>query len=244
MEFRDKYKERFENFIVEKFDLSLDDVWSIPSREGLVLTDGVHVFKCLTFLNEQSFLIELGLDAGGLSPELDKVHEGLLETRQSIFHSFFILKGLSESIGKYHPLRIISFDVYLSDDLIILRMPFVNISDYPGGYENEMVCMLRELKDMGWISVDMDPKNIKVVEGDPPRLLLLDIGYFYVPAYEELFDTMCRRAYVTLNFAGRSDIRSLLRKVNVDPTFSYLDDSEYHRHEFSRFYAAVMDGEP
>ncbi len=245
MEYRSRYESEIRELISQNFDLDAELLRTLPSKEGVILTDGSVVFKCLTLLNEHIDLLRFALrENPQVSPRLASIHRNFIETDQYILHNFLRLESLAEAIRKQKPKRIISLQAFRLQDYIVLKMPYVEVSNYEGGYEEEMISLMRELKEIRWVSTDMNPDNVKMQEtATGPGILLLDMGYFYVPFYEKLFQTMCRRAYVSMNFATGPNIKILLRSANKDTEFTFLEDSERHRKSFGEFFRKIDDEE-
>lgn len=237
---RENYKKELENLLEENFQIKKEDLKYINSSEGLIATDGDHTFKAITFLQERNELIKKGLKYADLPDERADTHLSLIDTRQTILHSYFLLKSLSESVKEYEPTKLLNFDVFLTENTVVLKSPCVNVSDYNGNRKDEMISLLRELNRMKWVCIDICPKNLKITKSN--ELLLIDIGYFFVPYYKDLFDTMCRRAYITMKFANNDDIKNLLRKSNENETFSYLKNSKKHRKEYDDFHSKIIEG--
>ena len=239
MECRYKYVDDIKRIIIDNFTFDEKSLFFLDSREGIILTDGQTVFKCLTLFNEHIELLKSSLsDKNVFSPQLKSIHESFIETGQYFLHNYFVLKSFAGAIRLGGSNRIMNFEVFKFDDYILLKMPYIEFTDYNGSYEEEIVHLIQDLKRIGWISTDMTPKNLKM-QKTPPRIILLDIGYFFVPYYEELFNTMCRRAYVIMNFANEPNVKELLRKANTDLNFSFLDDSETHFKQFQDFYRKI-----
>jgi len=240
MEYRSKYVDDIKRIIVDNFSIDEKSLFFLDSREGIILTDGKTVFKCLTLFNEHNDLLNSSLsDQNIFSPQLTSIHESFIETRQYISHNYFILESFAEAIRVGGSNRIMNFEVFKFDNYILLKMPYIEFTDYNGSHEEEMVHLIQDLKRIGWISTDMAPKNLKMQKKDHPQIILLDIGYFFVPYYEELFNTMCRRAYISMKFASESNIKELLRKANSDLNFSFLDNSEPHFKQFQDFHRKI-----
>ena len=240
MEYRSKYVDDIKRIIVDNFTIDDKYLFFLDSREGIILTDGKTVFKCLTLFNEHIDLLISSLsDKNIFSPQLTSIHESFIETRQYVLHNYFILESFAEAIRIGGSNRIINFEVFKFDNYILLKMPYIEFTDYNGSHEEEMIHLIQDLKRIGWISTDMVPRNLKMQKKDHPQIILLDIGYFFVPYYEELFNTMCRRAYISMKFASEPNIKELLRKANSDLNFSFLDHSETHFKQFQAFYSKI-----
>jgi len=127
---RENYKNKFIPILQSKFNVDLQVIKEIESKEGIIVTDGNKVYKCLTLLNEQQELISHSLNTNILSEELTDLHKSFLETNQLIVHFFLNLKALSEDIKKHKIKTVINFEVFLIDKFIIIVMPFANVSEF------------------------------------------------------------------------------------------------------------------
>lgn len=239
MEYRLYYESDLRIIISDKFNIDIDSLYKLDSCEGVLLTNENVVFKCLTFLNEQNDLIRYSIENNGfLSPNLRKLHESFIDTQQNILHNYFMLKALSESIKSRKVERIIDFEVFHIKNYIILKMPFIRFSDYTGKYEDEMIELMKELKLIGWVCTDICPKNLKILD-ESGKIMLIDIGFFFSPYYNDLFKTMCRRAFVSINFANSPQLKSLLRNANTDKELSFLSDDNDYINKYNKFYRKI-----
>jgi len=236
---RKKYKNELKEFLHDNFEVNKSDLSPIHSKEGIILTDGSHVFKAITFLKERDKLLKNYLNSINSKTERIETHLSLIDTKQTILHTYFQLKALSSSVKKYEPTKMLDFDVFLSENLVIIKTPYVDISRYKGNHEDEIITLLKELKEMRWICIDLSPKNLKLTQSNN-NLLLIDIGYFYIPYYEKLFKTMCRRAFISMKFACNPNVKHFLREANKDKSFSYLKDGDKYTEEFDNFYKGVV----
>ncbi|TET89634.1 MAG: hypothetical protein E3J35_09500 [Methanomassiliicoccales archaeon] len=217
-----------------------DTLDPIVSGEGIILKNGDKVYKCLTLFNEQTEMMKMALRSEiEISADLLSLHSSFLERDLHILHNYLRLKSLSESMKRSTPERIVDFDVFMADGYVFLVMPYVETTSYLGGLEDEIVSLLREFKSLQWITTDLTPKNIRLRREEPHRIIFIDIGYFFVPFYDELFETTCRRAYVCMNYATDPIVKDLLRSVNQDDGFRDFPNSEDHQESFAEFLTKV-----
>jgi len=236
---RKKYNNELKEFLHDNFEVNKSDLSPIHSKEGIILTDGSYVFKAITFLKERDRLLKNYLNSINPKSERIETHLSLIDTKQTILHTYFQLKALSSSVKKYEPTKMLDFDVFLSENLVIIKTPYVEISRYTGNHEGEIITLLKELKEMRWICFDFKPKNLKLTRSTN-NLLLIDIGYFYVPYSENLFKTMSRRAFISMKFACDPNVKHFLREANKDESFSYFKDRYKYKDEFDDFYKRVV----
>ncbi len=89
MEYRSRYESEIRELISQNFDLDAELFRTLPSKEGVILTDGSVVFKCLTLLNEHIDLLRFALrENQQVSPGLASIHKNFIETNQYILHNF------------------------------------------------------------------------------------------------------------------------------------------------------------
>jgi hypothetical protein len=239
MKYRLNYENDLKKIISDEFNIDIDSLYKLDSCEGVLLTNNTVVFKCLTFYNEQNDLIQYSIKNNSLlSPNLKTLHKSFIDTQQSILHNYFKLKALSESIKNHEVERIIDFEVFHLKNYIILKMPFVTFSDYTGEYEDEMIELMKELKHIGWVCTDICPKNLKILD-ESGKILLIDIGFFFSPYYNDLFKTMCRRAFVSIYFVNSPQLKSLLRNANTDKELSFLSDDNDYINKYNKFYRKI-----
>ncbi len=230
---RENYKNKFISILQSKFNVNVTLVKELESKEGIIVTDGNKVYKCLTLLNEQQDLISHFLNTNILSEELTDLHKSFLDTNQLIVHFFLNLKALSESIKRNKIKTVVNFEVFLIDKLIIIEMPFIEFSDFNSVNNKSIIAILQDLKKIAWLSLDFEPKNVKQLNG---KLIFLDIGLFFVPFYEDGFITMCKRAYITSHFFNSNNLKTYLRKAITEIDFSFLPDNINHQKQFITFY--------
>jgi hypothetical protein len=234
---RENYNDIFISILQTKFNVNLQQIKHIESKEGIIITDGNKVFKCLTLLNEQQDLIIHSLNTNAITKELIHLHKSFIETNQLIVHFFLNLKALSEAIKNNKIKTIINFEVFLINDLIIIVMPFVNITNFYDFDNKSIIAILKDFKKINWLSLDFEPKNIKQTN---KNLIFIDIGFFFVPFYEEGFKTMCKRAYMSLHFLNSSALKDYLRKAITEKDLSFLPNKIIHQKQFEIFYREVL----
>ena len=102
---------------------------------------------------------------------------------------------------------------------IVAVSDYVNGSKYCGGHTEEMLEFLRECRSVGIAVTNISPDNIIVSDSG---LKYVDFGRSIEPYTEVKFSNMCKRAYLTVKFSFRSDLKLLLHKTLVDVTFPEL----------------------
>jgi SAM-dependent methyltransferase len=84
---------------------------------------------------------------------------------------------------------------------------FIDGNDYNGGYLYELLELLRECKQNGFVLTNLWPSNIKV---GPQGLVYVDIGRSIVPYNDQLFHEMCKRAYLTYRWYFNPNLKKIL----------------------------------
>ncbi len=233
---RKKYEQILISILESKFNIDINNIQIMKSREGIIVTNGIKVYKCLTFLNEQQELISNSLKKSIITEELSLLYSDFLQTNQLITHFYLNLKALSESIKKDRIITIVNFDVFCINNLIIIEMPYLNISDFKYIDKSSIINIIKDFKKICCLSLDFEPKNIKQFDN---KLIFIDIGIFFVPFYEDGFKTMCRRAYITLHFFNSCNLKRYLRGAILDDELSFLPDSLLHKDQFNSFYKEI-----
>ena len=96
---------------------------------------------------------------------------------------------------------------------------YVKGSKYCGGHTEEMLEFLRECRSVGIAVTNISPDNIIVSDSG---LKYVDFGRSIEPYTEVKFSNMCKRAYLTIKFSFRPDLKLLLHKTLTDANFPEL----------------------
>src|SRR5208337_4263319 len=88
-----------------------------------------------------------------------------------------------------------------------------------GGRVTELLELLRECKRAGVVTTNLWPKNLIVSKNG---LVYVDIGRSIVPYQENLFNEMCKRAYLSFRWHFRSDLKELLTRSLSEPNMPEL----------------------
>ena len=112
----------------------------------------------------------------------------------------------------------------------VLVYPFETSEPYTGGHGPGMVELLAECRRYGVICRNLHPDNLRVVDG---RVRLIDYGSDIRPLESEReYTMMCRRAWLSYRWAGRADLKAIMRRALNDADIPELDG-------FGRFLKAV-----
>ena len=98
-------------------------------------------------------------------------------------------------------------------------MPFIEGQLYNGGRITDLLELLRECRKIGVITTNLWPKNLVIGKNG---LIYVDIGRSIVPYQENLFNEMCKRAFLTYRWHFRSDLKELLTRSIHEPNMPEL----------------------
>ena len=112
----------------------------------------------------------------------------------------------------------------------VLVYPFEASEPYSGGHGPGMVELLAECRHYGVVCRNLHPDNLRVVDG---RVRLIDYGSDIRPMEcEREYTMMCRRAWLSYRWAGRADLKAIMRRALNGADIPELDG-------FDRFHEAV-----
>ena len=112
----------------------------------------------------------------------------------------------------------------------VLVYPFEASEPYTGGHGPGMVELLAECRRYGVVCRNLHPDNLRVVDG---RVRLIDYGSDIRPLEcEREYTMMCRRAWLSYRWAGRADLKAIMRRALNGDESPELDG-------FGRFHEAV-----
>ncbi len=112
----------------------------------------------------------------------------------------------------------------------VLVYPFEASEPYTGGHGPGMVELLAECRRCGVVCRNLHPDNLRVVDG---RVRLIDYGSdIRSLKCEREYTMMCRRAWLSYRWAGRADLKALMRRALNGDKLPELDG-------FGRFHEAV-----
>ena len=112
----------------------------------------------------------------------------------------------------------------------VLVYPYETSEPYIGGHGPGMVELLAECRRYGVVCRNLHPDNLRVVDG---RVRLVDYGYDIRPLEREReYTMMCRRAWLSYRWAGRADLKALMRRALNGDEVPELDG-------FDRFHEAI-----
>ena len=113
----------------------------------------------------------------------------------------------------------------------VLVYPYEPSEPYAGGHGPGLVDLLVECRRFGVVCRNLHPDNLRVADG---RVRLIDYGADLRPLENEAeFTAMCRRAWLCWRWAGRADLKAIMRRALDDAGIPELDG-------FDRFHEAVL----
>lgn len=157
--------------------------------------------------------------------------EGLVYSDGSFAYKYFFSTRLQKKTGlldliaeklspDLHLKRIVTVDIIVREgNHVLLRMPLINGEKYTGGRLFEIIEFLRECKRVGIVTTNVWPDNLIIGQNG---LVYIDIGRSIAPYQENLFNEMCKRAYLTYRWHFRSDLKELLTKSLHEPNLPEL----------------------
>ncbi len=172
--------------------------------EGVVFTNEAHVYKVLDLLKRR--------------PNHDTVE--FLRNLQA-----------SDTVPRHVPPLLA---VEEQDGELIVAYPFEASEPYTGGHGPDLIALLRECKEAGFVCRNMHPKNLRVTA---TGLRLIDFGADLRPFTDAGYRSMAERAWLSWRWPHRQDLDVLMRRALTDKTLAELDG-------FERFWQAVCDERP
>ena len=113
----------------------------------------------------------------------------------------------------------------------VLVYPYEASEPYAGGHGPGLVDLLVECRCYGVVCRNLHPDNLRVADG---RVRLIDYGADLRPLEDEAeFTAMCRRAWLCWRWAGRVDLKAIMRQALDNAGIPELDG-------FDRFHEAVL----
>ena len=173
-------------------------------KEGVALTDGHHVFKVFDYWWKSSDALEA----------------------PTLLHS---LVGAWRDTRHLYPI----LDFRHVGHRAVVVYPFEDTEPYAGGCGPGLVGLLQECWRHGIVCRNIDPDNLRVIDG---RVRLIDYGSDirrHSPDDEREFRIMCQRAWMSFRWAANPRLDKVMRKALTDWNIPELDG-------FERFYEAVL----
>ena len=106
------------------------------------------------------------------------------------------LQALEENFQNHDISAIPEFEQSIEKGIVILSYEDSNSQEFGEGHltEEMVLSFLKDFKKIGWVTADLQPKNLRFRSD---KIFLCDIGKSLFPFSQELFDSMCRKIFVT-----------------------------------------------
>jgi glycosyltransferase involved in cell wall biosynthesis/SAM-dependent methyltransferase len=229
-------------------DLSIQRVKEFSQNLKIGVAEGITEYLLTFEKARQQFATNLGLKATEkqkrTAKELIQRHfnvasveligegqEGVVYSDGLKAYKYFITNGVQKKSGlldlirdklnpSAHLKRIVTVEkIIVEGNQVLLSMPLIEGKHYNGGRITELLDLLRECKEIGVVTTNLWPKNLIVGKNG---LVYVDIGRSLAPFREDLFNEMCKRAYLTYRWHFRSDLKELLTRSLKDPNLPEL----------------------
>jgi 2-polyprenyl-3-methyl-5-hydroxy-6-metoxy-1,4-benzoquinol methylase len=229
-------------------DLSIPRINEFCQKLKLGIAEGITDYLLTFEKSRRQFATNLGLTAteeqkrnaqelihkhfSAVSLELiGQGQEGIVYSDGTKAYKYFIKNGIQKKNRLLNVVRdklntsanlkrIVTVEkVIVRDNQVLLCMPLIKGNHYNGGLITELLELLRECKKTGIVTTNLWPKNLIVGE---TGLMYVDIGRSIAPFQEDLFNEMCKRAYLTYRWHFRSDLKELLTRSLQDPNLPEL----------------------
>lgn len=152
------------------------------------------------------------------------------------------LQSLAGELSGYTTLPDIR-SVHRNGDYVVAVYPYEAGTRYEGGHLDRILTLLRECRKAGLACRNIHPDNLLVT---PSGLRLIDFGSDMIPAADDDFEQMCRRAFLTYRFHFRSDLKPLMTTALSDDAllelmgFEHFMNALYPRGLDELFYQPIM----
>lgn len=214
-------KIKAEQIIISYFSLKIPLTFLGQGSEGFVFSDKKHIYK-------------------------------LIDKEKNVLDLYWKLSALSESIVSANNLSgFIPFNVFhlKQEDLIIIQSENKDSYDFPLNKtieKDKFIILLKEFKKIKWVHTDFQPKNLRVSKNTD--LIASDIGHSLYPYTDDLYKSMCRRAFITFKLQCKlndfDSFKKHLTLVNTKEDFSLLKEFNFDlneiKTEFFDFYNEII----
>ena len=103
---------------------------------------------------------------------------------------------------------------------LVLKYLFEKSRPYSGGMAQDMISFLLEAREIGIVSRNVHPDNFIVTENG---LLYIDYGRDMMPYSDDEFKHMAKRAWLSMLFWYREDLKDIMRKALQNSNLPELD---------------------
>ncbi|MBA7543368.1 hypothetical protein ES705_35699 [subsurface metagenome] len=212
------------------------------------------VKKARLGVNNAKNIIQNKFDIKGSIILLEKGAEGyvfkdettvykIFDNDEPLLNQYWRLSALSEDISNSIVKYLINFKVNYEGNLLVITYDHFESKPYKGGYETDLIFLAKELKKIGWVITDFQPKNT-LINKETELPTIIDIGHSFEPYSSNLFRKMCRRMYVSSLIGKFNDIKPVLTETNSSEEFlglkKYGYDPSKEKKNFNLFYEKIM----
>jgi len=212
-------KDKAEHIITEHFKIKNKLDFLGKGSEGFVFTDKNYVYKLI-----------------------DKTEQPL--------ELYWTLLSLSETLqNETETIAFPKFEVSYLEKNILIKYKYEVTSEFIENtniHIDKFINLLKQFRRIKWTLTDFKPQNLRLTEkGD---LFVIDIGKSFVPVSDYLFQSMCRRAFVSYKLQGKfsnpQDFKKYLSPVNEIADFSLMTEFGFVeselKQEFDSFFNEIM----
>ncbi len=191
----------------------------------------------------QDQIILIGKGSEGYIFRNNKTIYKIFKEDSSNLSKYWKLKALSEKIYNSRLKHLLKFDVYYEDNILILKYSHFKSKSYTGKCEKDLILIAKELKSIGWVYTDFQPKNLRInLETGLPTII--DLGHSFEPYSKLLFRKMCRKMYISSILGNHKNIKPYLTDTNSSEEFLLLKELGYEpeliNKNFKSFYSKIM----
>ena len=111
---------------------------------------------------------------------------------------------------------------------IVITYPYEKSIPYRGGYQEQVIDLLHSCSKAGIVCNNIHPKNLIKTSTE---VKLIDYGSDIRPWNELGFEHMARRAYLTINYADRTDLKSLMQQSLRTTNFTEMEGYKAFRQQ-------------
>ncbi|EAL3842716.1 methyltransferase domain-containing protein [Campylobacter upsaliensis] len=160
---------------------------------------------------------------GFIFTDKNKVYK-LFKHSSYLSRLYFQLEPLSWKLKGTH--FILHFEIYYKDDVLIVSYQYFKTKPFEPMPYKAYIDLLSNFYYAGIVCCDMQPKNL-LIDTRHNSFVICDIGWDFISYSNELFESMCRRAfaiYKLQNHLHKIDrIKEFLSPLNTQNNFEALE---------------------
>lgn len=174
----------------------------------------------------------------------------LIDKSEQSLELYWMLLSLSETLQSEIKISAFpNFEVFYMDKYVLIKYKYEVTSEFGENtnvHIDKFINLLKQFRQIKWTLSDFKLKNIRITEkGD---LLIIDIGKSFLPISKYLFESMCRRAFVSYKLQGKLSNPQYLKKylspVNEMADFSLMTEFGFIeselKQEFDSFFNEII----